>query len=205
MSDSLQPHGLHIGVVSLSLLQGIFPTQGSNPGLPHCRQIVYKLSHKGSPRILKWVIYPFCSRSFQPCDWTGVSCIAGRFFTNWAMKEAQSFNHANAFDYVDHNRLWKILKEMEIPDHLTCLLRNLYEGQAATVRTGHRITDWFQIGKRVRQGCTLPSSLFNLYAYYIMQNVRLEEAQAGIKIAGRNINNSDMQMISPLWRKVKKN
>ena len=105
------------------------------------------------------------------------------------MKEAQSFNHANAFDYVDHNRLWKILKEMEIPDHLTCLLRNLYEGQAATVRTGHRITDWFQIGKRVRQGCTLPSSLFNLYAYYIMQNVRLEEAQAGINVAGRNINN----------------
>ena len=90
---------------------------------------------------------------------------------------------------VDHNKLWKILKEMGIPDHLTCLLRNLYAGQEATVRTGHGTTDWFQIGKGVRQGCILSPCLFNFYAEYIMRNAGLEEAQAGIKIAGRNINN----------------
>ena len=89
---------------------------------------------------------------------------------------------------VDHNKLWKILKEMRIPDHLTCLLRNLYAGQEAAVRTGHGTTDWFQIGKRVLQGCILSPCLFNLYAEYIMGNAGLEEAQAGIKIAGRNIN-----------------
>ena len=98
-------------------------------------------------------------------------------------------DYAKAFDCVDHNTLWKILKEMEILDHLTCLLRNLYAGQEATVRTGHETTDWFQIGKGVRQGCILSSCLFNLYAEYIMRNSGLEEAQAGIKIAGRNINN----------------
>ena len=98
---------------------------------------------------------------------------------------------AKAFDFVDHNKLWKILKEMGIPDHLTCLLRNLYAGQEATVRTGHGTTDWFQIGKGVRQVCILSPCLFNLYAEYIMRNVGLEEAQrwTGIKIAGRNINN----------------
>ena len=90
---------------------------------------------------------------------------------------------------VDHNKLWKILKEMGIPDHLTCLLRNLYAGQEATVRTGHGTTDWFQIRKGVRQGCILSSCLFNLYAEYIMRNAGLEEAQAGIKFAWRNINN----------------
>ena len=90
---------------------------------------------------------------------------------------------------VDHNKLWKILQELGIPDHLTCLLRNLYTGQEATVRTGHGTTDWFQIGKEVRQGCILSPCLFNLYAEYIMKNARLDKAQAGIKIAGRNINN----------------
>ena len=90
---------------------------------------------------------------------------------------------------VDHNKLWKILKEMDIPDHLTCLLRNLYAGQEATVRTGHGTTVWFQIGKGVRQGCILSPWLFNLYAEYIMRNAGLEETQAGIKIAGRNVNN----------------
>ena len=96
---------------------------------------------------------------------------------------------AKAFDCVDHNKLWKILKEMGIADHLTCLLRNLYAGQEATVRTGHGTTDWFQIGKEVRQGCILSPCLFNFYAEYIMRNAGLEEAQAGIKIAERNINN----------------
>ena len=98
-------------------------------------------------------------------------------------------DYAKAFDCVDHNKLWKILQEMRMPNYLTCLLRNLYAGQQATVRTGHEITDWFQIGKGVRQGCILSPCLFNLYAEYTMQNARLNEAQAGIKIAGRNINN----------------
>ena len=92
---------------------------------------------------------------------------------------------------LDHNKLWKILKEMGIPDHLTCLLRNLYVGQQATVKTGHGTTDWFQIGKGVHQGCILSPCLFNLYAEYIMRNARLDEAQAGIKIAGRNISSAD--------------
>ena len=90
---------------------------------------------------------------------------------------------------MDHNKLWKIRKEMEIPDHLTCLLRNMYAGQEATVRTGHGTTDWFQIGKGVLQGCILSPCLFNLYAEYIMRNAGLVEAQAGIKIAGRNMKN----------------
>ena len=98
-------------------------------------------------------------------------------------------DYAKAFDYVDHNKLWKIPKKMGIPDHLTCLLRNLYAGQEATVRTGHGTTDWFQIGKQVCQGCILSPCLFNLYAEYIMWNTRLDEVQAGIKIAGSNINN----------------
>ena len=90
---------------------------------------------------------------------------------------------------MDHNKLWKILKEIVIPDHLTCLLRNLYAGQEATVKTGHGTTDWFQIGQGVRQGCILSLCLFNFYAEHIMRNAGLEEAQAGIKIARRNINN----------------
>ena len=98
-------------------------------------------------------------------------------------------DYAKTFDCVDHNKLWKILKEMGIPDHLTCLLRNVYVGQEATVRTGHGTTDLFQIGKGVRQGCILSPCLFNLYAEYIVRNAGLEETQAGIKIAGRNINN----------------
>ena len=100
-----------------------------------------------------------------------------------------SIDYAKAFDCVDHKKLWKILKEMGIPDHLIFLLRNLYAGQEATVRTGHGTTDWFKIGKRVRQGCILSPCLFNFYAEYIMRNAGLEETQAGIKIARRNIKN----------------
>ena len=114
-------------------------------------------------------------------------------------------DYAKAFDCVDHNKLWKILKEMGIPDHLTCLLRNLYGGQEATVKTGHGTTDWFQIGKGVHQGCIMSSCLFNLYAEYIMQNSGLGEEQAGIKTAKRSINNSDMQITPPLWQKEKRN
>ena len=98
-------------------------------------------------------------------------------------------DYVKDFDSVDHNKLWKILQEMGIPDHLTCLLRNLYAGQEATVPTGHGTTDWFQIGKGVHQGCILSPCLFNLHAEHIMRNAGLEEAQAGIRIAGRNVNN----------------
>ena len=98
-------------------------------------------------------------------------------------------DYDKAFDCVDHNKLWKILKQMGITDHLTCLLKNLYAGQEAMVRTGHGTTDWFQIGKGVRQGCMLSPCLFNLYSEYIMRNAGLDEAQAGLKIARRNINN----------------
>ena len=114
----------------------------------------------------------------------------------WIIQKAREFkksiyfcfiDYAKAFDCVDHNKLWKILKEMGIPDRLTCLLRNLYEGQEATVRTGHGTTDWFQIGKGICQGCILSPCLFNFYAEYIIWNAGLEEAQAGIKIAGRSI------------------
>ena len=112
-------------------------------------------------------------------------------------------DYAKAFGCVDHHKLWKILPDMEIPDHLTCLLRNLYTDQEATVRTGHGTTDWFQIGKGVRQGYILSPCLFNVYAEYIMRNARLDEIQAGIKTAGRNINNLSIQMTPPLWQKVK--
>ena len=107
------------------------------------------------------------------------------------MEKAREFQKNIYFcfiDFADHNKLWKILKEMGIPDPLTCLFRNLYAGQEATVRTGHGTTDWFQMGKRVRQGCILSPCLFNFYAEYIMRNTGLEEAQAEIKIARRNIN-----------------
>ena len=116
----------------------------------------------------------------------------------WIIEKAREFrkniyfcfiDYAKAFDCVDHNKLWKILQEMGIPDHLTCLLRNLYAGQEATVRTGHGTTDWFQIRKEVCQGCILSPCLFNLHAEYVIRNAGVDEAQAGIKIAGRNINN----------------
>ena len=126
---------------------------------------------------------------------------------SWKKQESSRkkiYFYAKAFDCVDHNKLWKILKEMGIPDHLTCLLRNLYAGQEATVRTGHG-TDWFQIGKGVRQGCILSPCLFNLYAGYIMRNAGLDEAKAGIKIARRNINNLRYTDDTTLIAKVKKN
>ena len=117
---------------------------------------------------------------------------------HWIIEKAREFqkniyfcfiDYTKAFDCVDHNKLWKILQEMGIPDHLTCFLRSVYASQEARVRTGHGTTDWFQIGRGVHQGCTLSPCLFNLYAEYIMRNAGLDEAQAGIKIAGRNINN----------------
>ena len=109
-------------------------------------------------------------------------------------------DYTKALDFVYHNKLWKILKEMRIPDYLTCLLRNLYAGQEATARTGQGTTDWLQRGKGKCQGCILSPCLFNLHAEHIMRNAGLREAQAGIKIAGRNINT---QLTPPLWQKGK--
>ena len=115
-------------------------------------------------------------------------------------------DYAKTFDCVDHYKLWKILQEIEIPDHLTCLLRNLYAGQEATVRTGHGTTDWFQIGKGVRQGCILSPCLFNLYAEYIMRNVGwMKHELESILLGEISISTSDMQTTPPLWQKVKKN
>ena len=113
-------------------------------------------------------------------------------------------DYAKAFDCVDHNKRWTILKEMGIPDHLTCLLRNLYAGQEATVRTGHG-TDWFQIGKGVHQGCILSPCLFNFYAEYIMRNAGLEKAQLESRLPGEISITSDMQVTPPLCQKVKRN
>ena len=131
----------------------------------------------------------------------------------WIIAKAREFqkniycfiDYIKAFECVNHNKLWKILKEMGIPDHLTCLLRNLYTVQEATVRTGCRTTDRFQIGKGVHQGCVLSPCLVNLYAEYSMWNARLDEAQAGIKIVEEISITSDMQMTPPLWQKVKRN
>ena len=132
----------------------------------------------------------------------------------WIIEKAGEFqknmyfcfiDYTKAFDCVDHNKLWKILKEMWILDHLTCLLRNLYAGQEATVRTGRGTTDWFQIGEGVCQDCILSPCLFNLHAEHIMRNSGLEEAQAGIKIAGRNVNNLRYADDTTLTAKVKRN
>ena len=129
----------------------------------------------------------------------------------WMIEKARGFqknicfiDYAKTFDCVHHHKLWKYLKEMEISDHLSCLLRNLHTGQEAN-RTGHGTTDWFQIRKGVRQGCILSACLYNLYAEYIMRNAGLDEAQAGIRLLGEISITLDMQMQIPLWQKVKKN
>ena len=130
----------------------------------------------------------------------------------WIIKKAKEFQKNIYFYFIDNAESfvwitinWKILQEMGIPGHLTCLLRNPYSGQEATIRTGRGTTDWFQIGKGVRQGCILSPCLLNWYTQYIMRNTRLDQAQAGIKIAGRNINNLRYAGDITLWQKVKKN
>ena len=132
----------------------------------------------------------------------------------WITEKASEFqkniyfcfiDYAKAFDCVDHNRLWKIVQGIGVPDLLTCLLRKLYTGQEATVRTGHVTTDWFQIGKGVHQGCILLPSLFNFYAEYIKRNAGLEEHKLESRLPGEISITSDMQMTTPLWQKVKKN
>ena len=189
--------------IAISFSRGIFPTQESNRGLPHCRQTLYRLSHQGSPipkkgnakecskcrtialishaskvmlTILQARLQQYVNRELRDVQ---AGFRKGRGTRDeianicWIMEKAREFQkniyfcfieYAKAFDCVDHNKLWKILKEMGIPDHLTCLLRNLYASQEATVRTGHGTTDWFQIGKGVRQDCILSPCLFNLYA-----------------------------------------
>ena len=200
------------GVGSLSLLQGIFPTQGSNPGHPvpkkgntkECSNYhtIALISH-ASKVMLK--ILQARLQLYVNCELPDVQAGFRKGRGNrdqianirWIIKTARVpkkiyfcfIDYAKAFDCMDHNKLWKILQEMGIPDHLTCLLRKLYAGQEATVRTGHGTTDWLQIGKGVCQGCILSPCLFNFYAEYIMRNARLDEWQVGIKIAGRNINN----------------
>ena len=131
---------------------------------------------------------------------------------HWIIEKAREFqknihliDYTKAFDCVDYNKLQKILQEMGIPDHLTCLLRNLYAGQEATVRNGHGTTDWFHIGKGVHQGCILSPCLFNFYAEYIMRNAGLDEAQSGIKIVGEIPITSDKQITPPFRQKVKRN
>ena len=132
----------------------------------------------------------------------------------WITEKAREFQkniyfcfiaYAKAVDCVDHNKLWKIIEEVGIPDHLTCLLRNLYSGQEATVRTRHGTTDWFQIGKGVRQGCILSPCLFNLHAEYIIQNARLDEAKLESRLLGEISITSDMQVTTSLWQKAKRN
>ena len=133
---------------------------------------------------------------------------------HWIIEKTREFqkniyicfiDYTKAFDCVDHKKLWKILKEMGIPDHLTCLLRNLYAGQEATIRTGHGKMDWFHIGKGVCQGCILSPCLFNLFAEYIMRNVGLNEQKLESRLQEEISITSDMQMTPPLWQKVKRN
>ena len=134
--------------------------------------------------------------------------------TSWIWEKLSEFqkniyfcfiDYAKAFDCVDHNILWKILKEIGISDHLTCFLRNLYAGQEATVRAGHVTTDWFQVGKGVREGCILSPCLFNLYADYIMRNAGWAKHKLESGLPGETSITSDMQMTEPLWQKEKKN
>ena len=167
-------------------------------GLPSPYPVDHILSELSAMTHPSWVARHGMAHSFIELDKAVVHVIRLWYNICWIIEKARQFqkniyfcfiDYAKAFDCVDHNKLWKILKEMGIPDHLTHLLRNLYAGQEATVRTGHRTTDWFQIGKGVRQGCILSPCLFNLYAEYIMRNAGLEEAQAGIKTAGIDINN----------------
>ena len=162
--------------------------------ISHASKVMLKILQASFQQYVNWEL-PDVQAGFRRGRGTRYYLLVN---TSWITEKARGFqkniyfcfiDYAKALTYVDHNKLWKILKETGIPDHLTSLLRNLYAGQEATVRTGHGTMDWFQIGKGVCQGCILSPYLFNLYAENIMGNARLEEAQATIKIAGRNINN----------------
>ena len=189
MSDSVQPHRWQP-----TRLPRPWDSPGKNPGVG-CHFFLQCMKVKSEREVAQSCL---TLRDTMDCSPPG-SSIHGIFQARVVEWDAIAFSekniyfcfidYAKAFDCVDNNKLWKILKEMEIQDHLTCLLKNPYAGQEATVRTGHGMTDWFKIGKQVCQGCMLSLCLFNLYAEYIMTNAGLEEAQAGIKIVRRNINN----------------
>ena len=161
--------------------------------LPHTCKIMLKILQARLQQCVNWEL-PDVQAGFRKGRGTRDQIANIR----WIIEKAREFqkniyfcftDYAKAFDCVDHNKLWKILQEMGIPDHLTCLLRNLYAGQEATVRTGHGTMDWFKIGKGVCQGCILSPCLFNFYEECILRKAGLDEAQAGIKIARRNISN----------------
>ena len=182
-------------------------------GLPFPYPVDHILSELSTMTHPFWVARHGMAHSFIELDKAVVHVIRLQSNICWIIEKVRQFqkniyfcfiDYAKAFECVDNNKLWKILKEMAIPDHLTHLLRHLYAGQEATVRTGHGTTDWFQIRKGVCQGCILSPCLFNLYAEYIMRNNGLEEAQAGIKLGEISIT-SDMQMTPPLWQKVRRN
>ena len=157
------------------------------------------------------LIWPITWHNWWLCPPWHLSSLGSHYLKLEKVREFQKniyfcfIDYAKAFDCVDHKKLWKILREIGIPDHLICLLRNLYAGQKATVRPRHGTTDWFQIGKGVCQGCILSPCLFNLYAEYIMRNAGLEEAQLESRLQGEISIISDMQMTPPLWQKVKRN
>ena len=174
--------------------------------ISHASKVMLKILHERLQQYVNWEL-PDVQAGFRKGRGTRDQIANIR----WIIEKASEFqkniyfcfiDYTKAFDCVDHNKLRKILQEMGIPDHLTCLLRNLYAGQEATVKTRHGTMDWFQTGKGVCQGCILSPCLFNLYAEYIMQNVRLDEAQAGIKIAEEISITSDMQMTPPLCQKA---
>ena len=158
--------------------------------ISHASKVMLKILQARLQQFVKWDL-PDVQAGFRK----GRGIIDQIANIHWIIKRTREFQNVyiwfitKAFDCVDHNKLWKILKEMGISDHLTCLLRNLYAGKEATVRTGHGTIDWFQIEKEIHQDCILSPCLFNLYAEYIMLNAGLDEAQAEIKIAGKNINN----------------
>ena len=159
------------------------------------------LNSSSTPWNSKWFKLKICKPKY--CMWI-FACMWISLF--WVRQNVHLGSHyAKAFDCVDHNKLWKILKEMGIPDHLTCLLRNLYAGQEATVKTGHGTTDWFQIGKGVHRGCVLSPCLFNFYRQYIMRKPGWRKHKLESRLPGEISITSDMQMIPPLWQKVKKN
>ena len=168
--------------------------------ISHASKVMFKILQPRLQQYVNWEI-PDVQAGFRKSRGTRDQVANIR----WIMEKAREFqkniyfsfiDYAKAFDCVDHNKLWKILKEMGIPDHLTCLLRNLYAGQEATVRTRHGTTNWFQIGKGLCQGCILSPCLFNLYAEYIMRNAGLEEAQLESRLSGEILTISDFQMIS---------
>ena len=172
--------------------------------ISHASKVILKILQARLQQYMKCEL-PDVQAGFRKCRGTRDKIVN----ICWIIDKAREFqkniyfcfiDYAKAFDCVNHNKLWKILKEMGIPDHLTCLLRNLYAGQEATIRTGHGTTDWFQIGKGVHQGCILSPCLFNLYVEYIMRNAGLDEAQVESRLPGEISITSDMQMTPPLMK-----